>query len=393
MALTRREAEELADLLPDEMRCENSRERLLCLVELLRALTDQDHALSNADIRAVLLAKFGPTCMPSENTIAEDLRAIRHSGCLGIRLHTGPRGTWAERTDFDLGEVRLLLNAVQSSRMLTVQQSNNLQEDIFGLVSRHQEDDLIDEVIVANRQPRKCQKVLDVLNIAARARRAKRRLEFKYTYTRFDGKACVLTSDDGDEVRRETVVALYYMGDAYYVETYSSKPWRHGANIIKSRADRMIEVCVSDMPEERDEEVRNARKNARGRIKEGHGMFDGKMRTVFLRVRSDMTNVFFDRFGQGAKFFKSAGPMSDPSSTRLTVVAVPETFAFSRWLSSAGAGIVMEKPPTEFELTTIRKQVGKRLEGKSREDLVEDYEVMLDRYLRYLDDARAPYTS
>ena len=393
MALTRREIEELADLLPDEMRCDDSRERLLCLVELLRALTDQDHMLSNADIRAVLGAKFGPTCTPSENTIAGDLRAIERAGCLGIRLHTGPRGTWAERTDFDFGEVRLLLNAVQSSRMLTVQQRYALQEGVFGLVSRHQEDDLIDEVIVADRQTRKTQQVLDVLDLATRARRTKRRLEFKYTYTRFDGKPCVLASDDGEEVRRETVVALYYMGDAYYVETYSSKPWRHGMSIIKSRADRMIDARVSDLPEERNEEVCLARKHARGRIKEGHGMFDGKMRTIFLRVRSDMTNVFFDRFGQGAKFFKPIGPVGDPSSTRLTVVAVPETFAFSRWLSSAGDGIVMEEPPAEFELTVIRKQVGKRLEGKSRDDLVTDYEVMLNRYLKYLDKARAPYAS
>lgn len=391
MALTRREAEELADFLPAEMRCGNSRERLLCLAELLRTLTDRDHALSNAEIRAVLGAKFGLACAPSENTIAADLKAIGNAGCLGIRLHTGPKGTWAERTDFDFGEVRLLLNAVQSSRMLTVQQSNALQEGIFGLVSRRQEDDLIDEVIVANRQTRKSQKVLDVLDRAARARRAKRRLEFKYTYTRFDGKACVLPGDDGKETRCETVVALYYMGDTYYVETYSSKPWRHGMTIVKSRADRMIDVSVSDVPEERTEEVRLARRYARGRIKEGHGMFDGKMRTIFLRVRSDMTNVFFDRFGQGAKFFMPVGPLGDPSSTRLTVVAVPETFAFFRWLSSAGTGIVMEQPPEKIELSMIRDRVGKRLEGKSREDLLADYEIMLKGYLRYLDDARAPY--
>ena len=305
MALTTRRAQELADLLPEGMRCDDSRERLLCLVELLRALTDKDHALSNADIRAVLRAKFGPSCAPSENTIAADLRAIGRAGCLGIRLHTGPTGTWAERTDFDFGEVRLLLNAVQSSRMLTVAQSNDLAEDIFGLVSRRQEDDLIDEVIVADRKSRRSQRVLDVLDLAARARRTKRLLEFRYTYTRFDGK----------------------------------------------------------------------------------------MRTVFLRVRSDMTNVFFDRFGQGAKFFLPVGVDGDPSSTRLTVMAVPETLTFFRWLSAEGAGIVMEPPPAEFDLSIMRSKVGKCLAGKSREDLEEDYEVMLKRYLSYLDAARAPYLS
>lgn len=40
MAITKEEAAQLADLLPDEMRCDDARQRLLCLVEILRLLTD-----------------------------------------------------------------------------------------------------------------------------------------------------------------------------------------------------------------------------------------------------------------------------------------------------------------------------------------------------------------
>lgn len=393
MAIDMREASELASLLPDEMCCDNAKERLLCIVELLRALTDERHPLSNAEIRAVLRARFGDSCAPSENTIASDLRAIAEAGCLGVVLHTETTGVWLERTDFSIAEVRLLLNAVQSSRILTFEQSAGLQLDILGLVSRHQEEDLDGQIIVGERKGRKSQKVLDVLDEATRAMRLGRKLEFSYTYSGFDGKAHGLKGDDGQRLRRETVIALYFMGDAYYVETYASTPWRYGCNMMKSRADRMAEVRVSDEPEDLNDEVRRARKYARSRIKEGHEMFDGRMRTVFLRVRADMTNTFYDRFGfgYGGKFFELQGKQGDPESSRLTAVRVPETFAFFRWLSASGDRIVMEEPPVDMVLSTMRMKLKAQLKDKSRDELMGDYRVMVRGYLGFLDRARGPY--
>ena len=84
MAISADQAAELADLIPDGMHCDDARERLLCILQILLALTDSEHALSNADIRAVLRAKFGEACSPSENTVGADVRSLRESGCLGI---------------------------------------------------------------------------------------------------------------------------------------------------------------------------------------------------------------------------------------------------------------------------------------------------------------------
>ena len=76
MALSKTEAQELAELLPADLRCDDARQRLLCVVALLRELTDADHVLSNADLRAVLAARFGEECAPAVNTLAADLCAI-----------------------------------------------------------------------------------------------------------------------------------------------------------------------------------------------------------------------------------------------------------------------------------------------------------------------------
>ena len=182
MAITNKEAQALADLLPDELSCTNARERLLCLVEILRTITDSDHALSNADIRTVLRARFGDECAPAETTIGSDLRAIRESGCFGLEVHVTPAGTWCESRTLEAGRVRLLLNAVQASRFLTTEQSADLQESLLGLVSRHQEEDLEGQVLVDMRTRKSYQAVFDTCDAIARAIRTGRKIEFSYAY-------------------------------------------------------------------------------------------------------------------------------------------------------------------------------------------------------------------
>ena len=112
MALSKTEAHELAELLPADLRCDDARQRLLCVVALLRELTDADHVLSNADLRAILAARFGEERAPAENTLAADLHAIAQSGALDLRLHVTPSGYWCERSRLTPVKARLMLNAV-----------------------------------------------------------------------------------------------------------------------------------------------------------------------------------------------------------------------------------------------------------------------------------------
>lgn len=389
MALSEREAADLADLLPDALSCDDARERLLCVAELLATLTDTQHQLSNADIRAVLRARFGEGCAPSENTIAADLHAIASSGCLGLSLHTTPKGTWCERTRLTPTKVRMLLNAVQASRFLTVAQSNELQEDLFGLVSRHQEDDLVGEVHVEQRVRKDYQQVFDAIDVIAHALRENRKIEFTYTYTGFDGKPHPLASDQGELVRHETPIALFFTGGEYTVETYAATPWRHGLHRVMSRVDRMVGVRVSNEPADRCREVYDARRSARRRVSEDVISMPGPVRWIFLRVRGDMTNVFYDQFGYVTKFAEFDGMPGDPSRTGLTLVRAPQSLVFFRWLSAAGAGITVVRPPEEL---TLRSGPWRRqLEGISREELVQDYEEMVSAFLAYLRRAEAPY--
>ncbi|MBP3894579.1 MAG: WYL domain-containing protein [Atopobiaceae bacterium] len=388
MAITREQACQLADLLPDTLGCDNARQRLLAVMTMLTALTDEDHLLSNTDLRRVMEARFGGTSA-SENTIADDVHAIAGSGCPNLRIHITPRGYWCEHTELTPTKVRLLLNAVQSSRFLTIEQSSELQEDLFGLVSRNQEDDLAGQVHVDQRVRKSYQHVFETLDTVTRAIRLGKRIEFVYTYSDFSSKARPLPGDNGNPLRTETPIALYFSEDNYYVETYTSTPWRHGIEVMLSRADRMSKVRVSEQDAEHSRKVYDLRRSARRRMSECLDMIGGPQRRIFLRVRSDATNVLFDRFGFGLKFSQFEGTLGEPSATGLTLLHIPQAFTFYRWLAATGGGCTITEPPADLVLRS--GPWAKTLAGVTREELVHDYEQMVQGFLAYLDRARGPY--
>ena len=389
MALSKTEAQELAELLSADLRCDDARQRLLCVVALLRELTDADHVLSNADLRAVLAARFGEECAPAENTLAADLRAIAQSGALDLRLHVTPSGYWCERSRLTPVKARLMLNAVQSSRFLTVRQSAELQEDLFGLVSRYQEDDLAGQVHVDQRVLKSYQEVFSALEAVTRALNTGKKVEFRYTYADFAGHPQALPGDNGSTLRVETPIALYFSENNYYVETYTATPWRHDLEVVISRVDRMADVRVSEQDADAGRQVSELRRSAQRRMSRSFDMISGPVRTVFVRVRSDRTNVLFDRFGFGMRFGQFEGTLGEPDCTGLTLMHLPQTFTFYRWLSAAGDGIVIEEPPEELVLRS--GPWAPALKDVPREALMADYQALVAGYLAYLDRARAPY--
>ncbi|MDO4532834.1 MAG: WYL domain-containing protein [Coriobacteriia bacterium] len=387
MTISEQQAREFARFLPDGLSCDNARQRLLSVVEALRLLTDREHPLSNADLRLVLAARFGFNAVPAENTLNADIRSLRGLRIMGYTFHTGPMGTWCESDAFSPAHVRLLFNAVQSSRFLTADESAEVQEALLDLVSYYQEDQMVGEVHVVQRMEAAGRSaVLDACDAIARAMREDRKVAFEYTFNNFEGAQVALPGDDGSPVRVETPIALYFSEGTYYLESYSATPWRHGRNILRSRVDRMRAVHVSDESGDTCEEVEEARRTAARRMKREFQMFSGIPRTVFLRVSAERTNEMFDLFGFGLEFANFIGVRGDKDSTGDTCVQVAQSPTFFRWLAGMGGTVRMVAPPSSLALQSQpwRHLIG----GKTYAQLLEDYEAMCTAYREFLDTAR-----
>ena len=388
MTISEDEAREYARFLPEGLSCDNARERLLCVVEALRLLSDSEHPLSNADLRLVLAARFGSQAVPAENTLNADIRALRGLSLMGYSFHTGPSGTWCESGALGPAHVRLLFNAVQSSRFLTDAESADLQESLLSLVSYHQEYNLVGEVHVVQRmEPSGRSAVLDACDAITRAMREDRKIAFEYTFNDFNGAQVVLDGDDGNTVRVETPTALYFSEGSYYLESYSATPWRHGQHIMRSRVDRMRAVRVLAEAADDCDEVRQARRSAAQRMKREFQMFSGTPRTVFLRVSAERTNEMFDLFGFGLEYTNYIGIRGDKHATGDTCVQVAQSPTFFRWLAGMAGMVRIVAPPSALALES---QPWKRLVGgKSHEELQADYEAMASAYRDFLEAAKA----
>lgn len=392
MAISKEQARELASELPDNLCCGTARERLVCIAEILRTLSDEEHPLSNADIRTILGAYFGKGFRaPAENTLGDDLRSLCKTGCLDFEVEQTTRGVYAKNLRFEVADVRLMLNAVQSSQFLTYGQSSNLQEKILSLVSRYREWDLQREVYVKRRTSKREQDVFDTCDVITRAMHDGHKIEFSYVYVDFNDKPHPLLSDEDAPRRVETPIGIIFSEGNYYLESYADPAWRHGRNIMRSRVDRMLDAVVSDEPADDTDEVRQARKTLKKRVDESTNMMEGTSRVVFLRVRSDRINIMLDRFGYGLNYHDIQGTLGDPAAAGLTCVRVAQSSTFYRWLTSSGDGIVIEKPPMDMTLSLRRwKQV---INGKKYEELLADYDTMVNGYIDFLKRALAPYAS
>lgn len=126
----------------------NQKLKLLYLMKILQERTDQDHALTLAQIIDAL-EEFGVSA--ERKSIYDDLEALR---LYGLNIEKTPERTCgyyiADRA-FELPELKLLVDAVQSSKFITYKKSNELIKKVEALTSRPQAQLLQRQVYVANR--------------------------------------------------------------------------------------------------------------------------------------------------------------------------------------------------------------------------------------------------
>ena len=126
----------------------NQKLKLLYLLKILQERTDDEHAITLAQILQELQA-YGITA--ERKSIYDDLEALRVYG-IDVEMRKGKGYAYyiANRT-FELPELKLLVDAVQASKFITHKKSNELIKKVEGLASTYQAGQLQRQVVVANR--------------------------------------------------------------------------------------------------------------------------------------------------------------------------------------------------------------------------------------------------
>lgn len=235
----------------------------------------------------------------------------------------------AER-DFELSQLTLLVDAVQSSRLLSDGASKALVKSVRQLASAEEREALKKQVHVHGRPKRQDQSDFVAVDLLQDAMARRSRVLFRY-YKYGAGKERVARREGAAYV--VTPVNLTYSDGNYYLVAYSAAD----GEIRNYRVDRMGQIAVTGEAVDRNETIACYDPDEAART--AFGMYDGERVVMTLKVDADLMNVVVDRFGRDVETVPS-----DDDRTATVTVPVRESPVLYGWIAMLGDGAEILRP-------------------------------------------------
>ena len=307
--------------------------KLIYLMNYLLCETDEEHPATMADLLNFLSAQG---ISAERKSIYDDIEMLKLYGLDILTVKAKNFGYYIGSREFELPELKLLVDAVQSSKFITKKKSAELIKKIEKLASIHQAKQLERQVFVANRIKTMNESIYLVVDKIHSAISEDKKISFKYFEWTPD-KEKVLKHSGKDYILSPW--ALTWDDENYYLVAYDAD-----AKIIKHyRVDKISSVHTVD--EKREGENHFAEFDMAIYSKSVFGMFGGKAESVTLVCDSTLAGVIIDRFGQDVVFRK----ISDGAfEITVSVVLSPQ---FYSWIFGFGGKIKItgpEKAKAEF---------------------------------------------
>ena len=305
--------------------------KTLYVKQMLEEETDAEHGLS---MRQIIERLEHLGVKAERKSIYRDIEVLMEFGCDIRTFQRNPVEYAIVRRDFRLDELMLMVDAVQSSRALTIRQANALVTNIKMLESDHQRALLDRRIHVPGRIRTKSEGVFANVDAIHEALRLLRKVEFAYYRRDVDGKRYA-TRDGRPHV--VTPVEVAYADGFYYLTAWDDD---HG-NMVEYRLDRMGKVRVSDSKASRNDEIAHHVYDE-GKY-EYFGRFGGEEVMATLNVRADKVEIVMDRFGDAAEISRI-----DDASAKAHV-RIRKSEQFFGWIAGMGKTVTIAGPKSLVE--------------------------------------------
>lgn len=265
----------------------NQKLKLLYLTKIFMEKTDESHALTLAEITS-LLNRYEVTA--DRKTLYLDFEELKHYGLDIISEQRSKTVVYylASR-DFELAELKLLVDSVQSSKFITEKKSNSLIKKLESLVSEHESKQLHRQVITSGRVKTMNESILINVDSIHSAINNNRQISFQYFQW---------TPDKQRELRHDgqqyTISPWHLVWDNenYYMIGYDSD-----SEMIKHfRVDKMLRISSGN--EKREGLKKMKEFNIATYSRTLFGMLGGESTRVTLQCHNSMAGVIIDRFGK-----------------------------------------------------------------------------------------------
>jgi predicted DNA-binding transcriptional regulator YafY len=325
----------------------NQKLRVLRLREILETRTDERNPLTLKQIMAALAAY---DLISERKTLYDDFDKLDQSGFEVVR--EGKKYYHGDR-NFELPELKLLVDAVQSSQLITEKKSRELIGKLSKLTSEAQAQQLKRHVYNLGRKTSN-NRVYYSIDAIHDAINAGKKISFKYfDYDIKKERAYRRNSD----VYVRTPVALCWNDDKYYLVTYHPK-YIDRNPFANFRVDRMIEVDVLD--EDADTYDKKTFK-IEEHIKRSFGMFSGETTRAKLAFDESLVSVVLDHFGNDTRMTGVGG------GRFATTVDVSSSPTFLAWMFQFGdKAEILEPESLRDEMRKLAGTVGKAYKANKK---------------------------
>lgn len=300
--------------------------KILYVMRFLLEETDEAHPASMEQIISELASR---DIAAERKGIYSDVETLRRFG-LDICMSKGkPGGYYVLNRDFELAELKLLLDAVQASQFITEKKSLQLIRKLEKLCSVHEAQNLGRQLYVKGRVKNMNESIYYNVDAIHRGIAEDRQIEFRYfsygankrkMYRRNGGDYCI------------SPFALTWDNENYYMIGFDA-----AAGALRHyRVDRMEHIRLAQAP--RQGGAVFAQCDMRVYTKRNFSMFGGEELRVTMEFENALAGVVIDRFGKDAPMFPT-----DDSHFRLSapVVVSPQ---FYGWIFGLGAGVRILEP-------------------------------------------------
>lgn len=318
----------------------NQKFKLYCLAQIMLEQTDEEHYISMPEIIEALAA-YDITA--DRKSLYQDLRDLEK---LGIEVEgeaTGNRYHYHVISRFfELPELKLLVDAIQSSKFITERKSNALIKKLERLVSKYEAQKLQRQVYVSGRIKTMNESIYYTVDAIHNAISENRKIKFQYYQWNLKKKMELRHNGAWYHI---SPWGLSWDDENYYLVGFDSK-----AGLIKHyRVDKMLHISMSE--EKREGSEYFTKLDMAEYAKKSFGMYGGEEQTVKLLVDNSLAGVVIDRFGKDVMMIPTDGD-------RFTVsVNVRVSRQFMGWVFSLGEKVKIIGP--DLVIQQMREEVAR----------------------------------
>ncbi|MCR5092923.1 MAG: WYL domain-containing protein [Lachnospiraceae bacterium] len=317
----------------------NQKLKLYYLSRIMLEKTDDDHAITLSEIQKYLEA-YDVTA--NRKSLYDDMEALRVLGIDVIGNKEGRNYTYhVGKKQFDLAELKLLVDAIQSSKFITEKKSNELIKKITSLASDYEAEQLKRQVVVQGRIKSMNESVYYIIDYIHSAISQNKKIRFEYFKWNIEKKL----ERRKDKIYEVSPWALMWDNENYYLVAYDPEE-----DIIKHyRVDKMRNIEVSrDRREGR--ELFN-KLDIASYTRKNFNMVGGEETNVKLEFNNGLVGVMIDRFGKDITIrpAKKEGWSVTTVSVAISDQFFGWVFSFGKWMKIVSPKKVVESFKDEIE--------------------------------------------